>query len=92
MDYTVKLITFKVYNEDTEKTINSFIEKRYPTYARISSSIWLVYTNEEVFNVRDNIAALINKGDRILVVEMDNITWGTYGVSKDITKWMKNKI
>lgn len=77
-------------SEDYKKLI-AYI-KTYGTYAKPLLSLWFIKTNKTVSVVRDEIKSETDFNDAILVIDVTNSNWGTSGVTKPNTDWMKAHI
>ena len=61
-------------------------------WARPYANTWIIKTTTDVATIRDGVRDRITKNDKVLVTEISSRNWGTFGVSKEVTDWMKNNL
>lgn len=71
--------------------LSDFLKSQYSTWARPVKSVWLIKSDQNAAQIRDNIKKFLDTNDKLIVVEMSG-NWGTYNISKEVTDWMKNNI
>lgn len=71
--------------------LSNYLKSLYSSWARPVKSVWIIKSNKNAEQIRDEIKATLDYNDRLIVVEMSE-NWGTYNVSKEVTDWMKNNI
>ncbi len=85
------LISYDLRIPETSEDYQRLIEfiKSYPSWAKPLKSLWIIMTPKAVTEVRDELNSMIDANDGILVVDITQANWGTVGISKSVTDWMK---
>lgn len=65
--------------------------KSYARWAKPLYSVWFIKSEKTAGQIRDELKGFLDANDKLLVVEITK-HWGTFGVSKDVTDWMKNNL
>lgn len=71
--------------------LSSHLKSLYVSWARPVKSVWIIKSNKNAEEIRDEIKSVFDSNDKLIVVEMSG-DWGTYNILKEITDWMKNNI
>jgi len=71
--------------------LSSYLKSLYTSWARPVKSVWIIKSDKDAGQIRDEIKLILDPNDKLIVVEMSG-NWGTYNISKEITDWMKNNI
>ncbi|HPW34554.1 MAG TPA: CRISPR-associated protein Cas2 [Candidatus Paceibacterota bacterium] len=71
--------------------LSNHIKSFYSSWARPVKSVWILKSEKDTVQIRDEIKSVLDSNDKLIVVEMSG-DWGTYNISKEITDWMKNNI
>ncbi|WP_026470011.1 CRISPR-associated endonuclease Cas2 [Alkanindiges illinoisensis] len=68
--------------------------KAYPNWAKPLKSVFIIISQTTASQIRDNLKTHIDADDEILVVKLstDASNWATYGISKEVTDWMKSNL
>ena len=69
----------------------NYLKSLYTIWARPVKSVWIIKSDKNVAQIRDEIKLVLDQNDKLIVVEMAS-NWGTYNVVKEVTDWMKNNI
>ncbi len=77
-------------SEDYKKLIAHI--KSYGTWAKPLYSTWFVKTEKTCAQVRDEVKKFLDKNDKLLVMDVTDDNWATYGVDKEVTDWMKKNL
>lgn len=87
------LISYDLINK-TQFDYSRLIEyiKTYGSWAKPLESFWLIKTDKLVSVVRDEIKAKVSSGDKIIVMDVTGVNWGTSSISGEVTDWMKSNI
>ncbi|NMZ52013.1 hypothetical protein [Pseudomonas poae] len=65
--------------------------KAYGTWCRPLESSWIIATNDTVTQVRNNLQAVMDANDGLLVVRLQGeAAW--YGLSAEVTRWLKEQM
>jgi hypothetical protein len=66
--------------------------KSYPNWCRYLMSSWMIKTDRTTTQVRDDMRAFIDANDDLIVVDVtaDSAAW--YGLSDEISNWIKNNL
>ena len=75
---------------DYEKLISHI--KALGTWAKPLKSQWFVVSEKTTAEIRTNLKALIDANDEILVLDVTGDDWATWGISTEVTEWMKNNL
>jgi hypothetical protein len=51
-------------------------------------TVYLVHTSESAGTIRDELKGLVDSNDKVLVVEVDTLSWGTFNLP-NTAKWLK---
>ena len=89
---TTKLIIYHL--EDTDKDFSSIRDaiKKFPKWAKIMDRTWLIKTNKSAGYVRSFLSESIGNRGKIFVINLETKTWGSYGVDKKTTEWLKENL
>lgn len=71
--------------------LSNYLKSLYANWARPVKSVWIIKSDKDAGQIRDEIKLALDANDKLIVVEMSG-NWGTYNVSKEVTDWMKNNI
>lgn len=82
------LIVYKLNNPSSDYTAISEKIKSYEKWAKPFERTWLVQTERSVVEVRDELAAAIDKKGSILVMDVGSAAWATSRVNTEVTEWM----
>lgn len=66
--------------------------KSLGTWATPLKSQWFVVSEKTTSEIRTDLKNFIDANDKILVLDVTNDDWATWGISKEVTSWMKNNI
>jgi hypothetical protein len=69
----------------------SYLKSLYAIWARPVKSVWIIKSDKNVAQIRDEIKLVLDQNDKLIVVELAS-NWGTYNIPKEVTDWMKNNI
>lgn len=88
------LISYDLGKPETSAGYRSLIKyiDSFPAWAKALHSVWLVKSDKDIKIIRDEITALIDENDRILVMEITHSSCTTYNLSKRVTDWMKDNL
>jgi hypothetical protein len=67
--------------------VYGYIESTFPTRVRPLKSMWLVRTHKAEDVVLNELAAVVDADDEILVMDVTNDSWAT-NFEDDSTEWM----
>ncbi len=73
------------------RALVSRIKSQYPSWARPVKSVWIIKSENNAEEIRNQIKTVLDSNDKLIVVEMSG-DWGTYNISKEVTDWMKGNI
>jgi hypothetical protein len=62
------------------------------TWAIPFQGVWLVVTSSSAVQIRDGLLQKMYQGDKLLVVPTQLNNWGSYGLTKEINDWLRNKL
>lgn len=79
------LITFKSENK---KQIIKHIAS-FPGYAKIKEDVWIVKTNLNHKELRDNFKSLLGEEDLIFVIDVNGSAWASTNIQHDVSNWLK---
>jgi hypothetical protein len=65
--------------------------KQYPSWCRPLKSSWLVASNDSAAQIRDNLKGAMDADDGLVVTRLQG-DWATYGVSKEVSDWIRDKL
>lgn len=86
-------LIFLKLNLNEELYANLIAYLKTATYwARPSPGIWLIKVSNTSSKLRDDIRARVNRGDKVLVIEITNQNWATLSIDTKVTDWMKKNI
>ena len=85
------LITFHAPTETIASNIVSKIRES-TMWARINETSWLVQSDMNCAELRDEIREADREVDNLLVIRVTGRAWATFRVSMEVTKWMKENL
>lgn len=74
-------------SEDYKRVIDHI--KSHSTWAKPLYSVWIVKTDKTCATMRNELKALVDSNDKVLVVDVTGDGWGSYNLSKEVTDWME---
>lgn len=81
------------YDLRKQKDYSSLIEriKSYGNWCHPLESTWIVVTNQTAVQVRDYLKVVMDNDDGLLVARLQGeAAW--YGLSHEVTQWIKNNL
>lgn len=87
----VKLITYKLQDPSIYTKITAQI-KSYPNWAKVMDRVWLIKTEKTSGLIRDELRQAIDGKGEIFVIDVSGKGWGSFGIQKTVTTWMKENI
>ena len=84
------LVTFSCHQDLDSRVVDQI--KTYPFWARINPKAWIVQSDQNTIEIRNQIKQNIPAIDSLLVIGIDGANWATSSVNKDVTDWMKENI
>lgn len=84
------LVTFYCSKDSYDGVVNAIKKGRF--WARINPYAWIVQSDGNTVEIRDQIKKDAPGVDKLLVIGIDNANWATSLVSKEVTNWMKENI
>ena len=84
------LVTYACRPESDGNVISAI--KSFPFWARINPKAWIIQTNHNTVEVRNQITENVPQIDSLLVIGIDDVNWATSSVSKEVTDWMKENM
>ena len=72
-------------------SLSNYLKSLYTLWARPVKSVWIIKSDKDAAQIRDEIKLALDSNDKLIVVEISG-NWATYNISKEITDWMKNNI
>lgn len=66
--------------------------KSLGAWATPLKSQWFVVSEKTTSEIRTNLKNFIDTNDKILVLDVTDDDWATWGIDKEVTSWMKNNI
>jgi hypothetical protein len=84
-------------NYDLNKTGQDYTKlidylKSHQSWAKPLKSSFFVKTSLTTAQLRDGIKKHIDANDDVVVVTVTGAFWSTYGISSDVTNWMKKNL
>lgn len=77
-------------SEDYKKLIDHI--KSYNSWATPLKSVWFIKTSKSVSQVRDDLNIETDSNDGLLVLDVTDANWASFGVSGKVTDWMKRNL
>ena len=66
--------------------------KELGTWAKPLESTFLVVSGLSASEIRDYLKNSTDSDDELLVMDVTDANWATWGIDKDVTSWMRNNI
>ena len=86
------MISFSLDGENGYERVSRRI-RRYPKWAKVMDSVWIVCANDTSVSIRDQISdAMGESGGSVIVVRISGSPWATSAVNKEVTSWMKENV
>lgn len=88
------LISYDLRVPETSEDYKSLIKfiKTYSFWAKPLKSVWLIKTVKSTSKVRDDLRAVTDFNDGLLVIDVTGSDWSSYGINKTVTDWMQKNI
>ncbi|KAF5079220.1 CRISPR-associated endonuclease Cas2 [Desulfovibrio desulfuricans] len=65
--------------------------QRVGTWWHCLESVWIVETNRQAIDVRDEIKKYIDANDKLVVLRVGG-GWGTYNLDNDCNRWLETRM
>lgn len=83
-------ITYDLRKQRDYQSLHARI-KAYGTWCRPLESTWVISTPQSAVQVRDNLKAVMDRDDGLLVTRLQgDAAW--YGVTAEVTDWLKKQL
>ena len=66
--------------------------KRYPNWTKLFARAWIIRTSRSSKGVRDELSDVIEGKGKIVVINITDSAWATYGINDRMIDWMKENI
>lgn len=89
---SVFIVTFGLTTNANNSNVITAIKSEV-FWVKISDTVWFVKSDKDRVELRESIfeTARIDLS-YLMVIDISNSAWATYGVDQDITTWMKKNI
>ena len=87
-----KMIVYQLDDSSEDYKLISSGIKLYSNWIKVMNRIWMIKTSKRSSTIRDELRDIIEGRGEILVIDITSSGWGTYNVSKKVTKWMKENM
>ena len=84
------LVTYACRPESEANVITAI--KSFPFWARINPKAWIIQTDRNTIEVRNQIKESVPQIESLLVIGIDGANWATSSVNKEVTDWMKENM
>ncbi len=94
MEQKTYIISYDLRISETSEDYQRLIKhiKDYSYWAKPLKSVWFIKTLKSTIEVRDDLNKQIDSNDGIIVIDITKSDWGTIGVSKEVTDWMRENL
>lgn len=66
--------------------------KGFPKWAKLFARVWIIRTSRSSKRVRDELSDVIEGKGKIVVINITDSAWATYGINDRMIDWMKENI
>ena len=66
--------------------------KDFPKWAKLFARVWIIRTSRSSKRVRDELSDVIEGKGKIVVINITDSAWATYGINDRMIDWMKENI
>ena len=66
--------------------------KDFPKWAKLFARVWIIRTSRSSKRVRDELSDVIEGNGKIVVINITDSAWATYGINDRMIDWMKETI
>lgn len=66
--------------------------KDSPKWAKLFARVWIIRTSRSSKRVRDELSDIIEGKGKIVVINITDSAWATYGINDRMIDWMKENI
>ncbi len=77
-------------SEDYRKIIDYI--KSHGSWANPLYSVWFIKTVEEASTIRDTLQKMVDRNDKVLVMNVTSDGWAFYNLDTKVADWMKQNI
>lgn len=85
-------VTYSLDNPSESYDIISSHLKQFHNWAKLFSRAWIIKTTRSSRSVRDELVDVINNKGKVVVINITDSAWATYGINPDLVEWMKDNI
>ncbi len=85
-------ITYSLDNSSESYEKISSRLKRFPNWAKLFGRAWIIKTSHSSRRVRNELVEAIENKGKVVVVNITDSAWATYGIDEDLLKWMKDNV
>lgn len=71
--------------------LSKHLKSLYALWARPVKSVWIIKSNKDAAQIRDEIKSVLDLNDKLIIVELSG-KWGTYNISREVIDWMQKNI
>lgn len=68
------------------------IKSSYSFWAKPLKSVWLIRTEKGIAEVRDELRGFLDSNDQLVILDVTGADWATYGITAEVTTWMRQNI
>jgi hypothetical protein len=87
-----KLVVYQLEDYDADyEAISVYLKKRLEC-EKIMQRVWIVKTTKSTAAITNGLSKVVSSPARILVVDITDSVWGSYGISIDKVAWMQEII
>lgn len=85
------LISYDLWWPETSSDYKELIDKikSYWDYKKWLESFRFIKTNKLPPAVRDELSPLLDKNDKLIVIDITNKWWASFRLPSDVTDWLK---
>lgn len=66
--------------------------KDFTNWAKLFARVWIIRTSRSFKRVRDELSDVIEGRGKIVVINITDSAWATYGINGRVIDWMKENI
>lgn len=82
-------ITYDLVKERDYHRLFEEIKQVAIDYTRATKSQWFISSNLDSEEICHKLGNVVDKDDKLLVLEIEPSNWASYGIDRQVTSWLK---
>jgi hypothetical protein len=89
---TTKLIAYQLENYERDYPLIRDAIKSFSGWAKLMDRVWIIKSRKSAGDIRTLLSESIHNRGKVFVIDLETNSWGSYGIDKRITSWIKENL